>query len=125
MNSVLSEFTQSRRRLAVTLIVLAVGLAGLLLLRFFDPATHGFYPKCILHEWTGMKCPGCGTTRALAALTHGDWRAAFGYNPMLFALLPYFAAVLVRPSLVLRRGLAWGAFVVLVAYWILRNVCGW
>ncbi len=34
-----------------------------------------------------MQCPGCGTTRALHALVHGDVAAAFGWNPFTMTLL--------------------------------------
>jgi len=68
----------------------AVGAAGLALgalVFFFNPATHGFYPACIFHSLTGWNCPGCGATRALHALLHGNVRLALRDNALFVALL--------------------------------------
>ena len=47
---------------------------------FFNPATHHFYPVCQFHRLTGLNCPGCGMTRALAALLHGEFTTALRDN---------------------------------------------
>jgi hypothetical protein len=64
---------------------LAMLMAAVLFL--FDPATHGFYPNCILHQTTGLLCPGCGSLRALYHLLHGHLATAFRFNPMLITAL--------------------------------------
>ncbi|MBT8043552.1 MAG: DUF2752 domain-containing protein [Verrucomicrobiae bacterium] len=38
---------------------------------------------CIVHEWTGLYCPGCGGTRCAEAITTGHWFTAMDYNPLL------------------------------------------
>lgn len=38
--------------------------------------------------WTGLPCPFCGGTRALRALSVGDWSAALYFNPLVFAVVP-------------------------------------
>ena len=48
----------------------------------------GFGIPCMLHEITGLECPGCGLTRAIAAVVRLDFAAAFGFN----ALWPLYAA---------------------------------
>ncbi len=50
---------------------------------FFNPSTHGFYPACLFHQLTGWNCPGCGMTRGLYALLHGDVRLALKDNALL------------------------------------------
>ncbi len=40
---------------------------------------------CLLHEITGLLCPGCGNSRAALALLRLDIRAALEYN-LLFPL---------------------------------------
>ena len=44
---------------------------------------------CILHELTGLDCPGCGMTRAVLALARLDVAAAFGYNAIWPVILGY------------------------------------
>jgi ethanolamine transporter EutH len=54
---------------------------------FFNPSTHGFYPICMFHSLTGLNCPGCGMTRALYALLHGNVRLALKDNVLFVVLL--------------------------------------
>lgn len=37
--------------------------------------------ECQLHLWTGLYCPGCGATRAVTFLLHGDIRNSLFYYP--------------------------------------------
>lgn len=50
-------------------------------------AGQGYFP-CLFHTLTGAYCPGCGGTRALAALLRGNILLSFLYHP----LVPYLAA---------------------------------
>lgn len=59
----------------------AVGVGAVVF--FFNPSTHGFYPACLFHQLTGWNCPGCGMTRGLYALLHGDVRLALKDNALL------------------------------------------
>jgi hypothetical protein len=68
----------------------AVGVGAMVF--FFNPSTHGFYPVCLFHSLTGLNCPGCGMTRALYALLHGNFRLALKDNA-LFVLA--FAALII------------------------------
>ena len=72
----------------VGLLLAALVLGGGALVFFFNPATHGFYPRCTFHQLTGLNCPGCGMTRAVYALVHGNFPAALRDNALLvFALV--------------------------------------
>lgn len=55
---------------------------------FFDPATSWFLPACPLHSLTGLYCAGCGSTRAMHHLLHGDVAGAFWLNPLLVGAVP-------------------------------------
>jgi len=49
-------------------------------------------PACVLLDRTGIPCPACGMTTAIAHLTHGHVLAAFGTQPFA-ALLGMALAV--------------------------------
>ncbi len=114
-------------------MLLAVGAgATALVLARIDPGAKGsLLPPCPFHALTGWFCPGCGSTRALHALVHGDVVQALAMNPLLVVVLPLLAwmalsaAGLPAPG---RRILApivanprmWLA--VLLGYWLLRNL---
>ncbi|GAB2815546.1 DUF2752 domain-containing protein [Lentzea nigeriaca] len=72
--------------------VLALGGAGAVLLLFVDPNQPGnLLPKCPIKWLTGFNCPGCGATRMVHALLHGDVVGAFHYNAVLLVLgVPLF-----------------------------------
>jgi Protein of unknown function (DUF2752) len=71
-------------------------LASAACLYWLPPGLYNFYPRCPVFELTHWQCPGCGMTRALAALLHGEFALSWHYNPLALLLLPwlgiYFAA---------------------------------
>jgi Protein of unknown function (DUF2752) len=69
-------------------MLLVAGLAALTVVWRFEPRGQFFYPRCWLYQTTGIKCPGCGATRALHALLNGDLQTAWRQNPLFVALLP-------------------------------------
>jgi hypothetical protein len=71
--------------------VAIVALAAAVLLRF-PPAQYSFYPQCPLHALLHLQCPGCGTTRALAALLQGHFAEALRLNALTTLMLPPAAA---------------------------------
>ena len=110
----------------------AVTCTALLLLYRYQPAGL-LYPSCWVHALTGLYCPGCGGTRALHALLHGELRQAVDFNAMIVLLAP---AVLGWCFLLLYRALRYnrirlpaipgrvlaGAVLTAVAFAVLRNL---
>lgn len=70
-------------------LLLPLGLLALLVYFIYDPATAGIFPPCIFRTATGLKCPGCGSQRALHQIIHGNIAGAFAYNPLLVLSIPY------------------------------------
>lgn len=86
--------------------VLGGVVAGALVVAFWEnPNEAGHYPGCPFLALTGFYCPGCGATRLVYALTHGDVGTAFGLNPLLFVLLPVFGYLYARWTVQTARGL--------------------
>lgn len=75
-------------------IILFFVFLGIIILLFFNPVEHVWYPKCFFYQMTGLQCPSCGTQRAFHAILHGDFTKAFTYNPFLFLVLPYILGLI-------------------------------
>jgi Protein of unknown function (DUF2752) len=83
----------STRRWLANLAAFAVTVAAWVMLRF-PPATSSFYPRCPVLLWLHIYCPGCGGTRALAALLHGRLGEAMHWNAMVVLFFPFAALFL-------------------------------
>ena len=115
---------------------IALGLFPLLLitLLLLYERAGGLSLRCPFYALTGLYCPGCGSSRAIRALFHGQLRQALGYNIMLFLLGPPALLVLIHeylrlvfPRLGLRpvfvpQPVATGCTALIFLYWIARNL---
>lgn len=120
------------RRAAPTLLLGAAAFAAAIVLSRLDPDAPGsLLPPCPLHALTGLYCPGCGSTRALHALLHGDLAHALAMNPLLVVSLPVLAAMALnaagwQPAGTQRLWRALGRprpwLLLLVGYAVLRNL---
>lgn len=116
------------RKLCIGTIVVVAAL----IYYFFSPTDSSFFPKCPFLLITGLKCPGCGSQRAIHALLHLDLGAAFRYNALLIVTLPLILALgyaeLKRnshPNLYVKihnLKLIWGYFFLTIGWWIGRNL---
>lgn len=88
----------TRRATAVALFA-AAATTGFLYLYFVDPLTSPLAPPCLFTAIFGVRCPGCGSLRALHALTHGDLKAALAFNASLVIALPFAALLFFIPLL--------------------------
>lgn len=76
----------------LTTIFLTLGAVAVAATVFvFDPSKNFFYPGCTFHKITGLQCPGCGATRSLHALLHGNFGLALRDNALFIGLLIFFA----------------------------------
>lgn len=82
-----------------------LGLAALALARFAPLDQLGYH--CPFHLITGLPCLGCGATRALVALTHGQLGAALALNPLAVVLVGAFAGFVVYALGALYLGRRW------------------
>lgn len=126
-NPILTSVLQDR--LAGLMVVGAAGLqAGLVSL-----GLPGW--QCPFLHVMGLPCPGCGLSRAIAALLHGDWRTslelhAFAPVFVMAVLLVVLATILPQKQrtnfmrkleIVERRtGITAIVLVSLVLYWLVR-----
>lgn len=91
-----------------------------------------FYVPCVFHKITGFYCPGCGSTRSLTALVHGDIFLVWRYNKLLPFLLLYLFyryicygfrcfGVHIRAEFEPPWAL-WTLVGVIIMFWIFRNI---
>ncbi len=63
----------------------------------FAPAAAWFafglpWPECLFHKLTGVPCVTCGATRAAIQFLHGNFIAAWTWNPLVTVALIGIAA---------------------------------
>ena len=110
------------------LAIPALAIAAILYL--FPPGRYAFYPACPIHQYTGLLCPGCGATRALAALLHGHLAQAIHFNIFAVLLLPvaavYFALAAARSRFPpIPASIVYPLLALALVFGIARNVFAW
>lgn len=82
---------------------------------------------CPVQRLTGIGCPGCGLSRAAAALVRGDFAGALRLHPMVYVLPPVVLFVLFGKKPLLgsktrERVLLWGVIALWIAIWAARLI---
>lgn len=99
-----------------------IAFAAVLILWVFDPKTTKWLPKCFFNQLTGFYCPGCGNTRALYHLIHGDFLLSLRNNCLLIPAMFSVVIALIFPGLALKRSVCYTVLTVTVLFFILRNI---
>lgn len=119
----------------ISLLALFFGV-GLYMARAATHLLIRIHYQCPFKFATGWNCPGCGSSRALNALSQGEWLRAFSLNPFLFFIFSVFAGGIfylffcaVRPrfrpvSYSYRDTHLYFCLTLLVVYTLVRNVVG-
>ncbi|MDR0844815.1 MAG: DUF2752 domain-containing protein [Tannerella sp.] len=128
--------TLSRKKI-ILYLCLTIGLiAGSVIYFRYNPEGSMLFPKCPFLLLTGLKCPGCGSQRAIHALLHLDIGAAFCYNAFLVISIPYVILLLAGKAVqfftsnsdfafqIQRPAIIWSYFAFTMLFWISRNVFG-
>lgn len=129
------ENYMARRRAWLWVVVAVALVAAAVVYYLFDPSTTPF-PRCPFLMLTGWKCAGCGSQRAIHSLLHLDFAAAWHHNALLVLSIPYVALLVVAEWAGQRRQsqlyralnsemLIWSYFVLVVVWWVVRNIFGW
>jgi hypothetical protein len=61
-------------------------LAAFVVLAAWQPAGGAESSICLFRRATGVPCPGCGLTRAFAALAKGHFSQAFAFHPFAYLI---------------------------------------
>ncbi len=123
--------TLASRNKVAPLLAGGLLLGGCVALAVVDPS-HG-PPVCPFKAVTGYDCPGCGGTRAAHQLFTGHLGAALSFNVLAVLTMPFILWGLFASITAMLGGPRWRsislspvwtrvALVVLVAFWVLRNL---
>ena len=119
---VLSFRDRLRPRHWMTIGIL-LGVAVLVCILFFnDPEAASWYPPCVFHKSTELYCFGCGNTRALYHLIHGDIPGSLRKNLLLVPACLFLFCALVKPQWLNRPAVLYVAAGVIVVFTVLRNL---
>ena len=123
------------KRRALIIITAVVAILAAIVYFYFDPSSSKLFPRCLFLETTGVKCPGCGSQRAVHALLHGQVGEAWHYNAMLVVAIPligFYLLVSVMQErwqrlyrVLFSRVVLLSLVGLIVLWWVLRNVAGW
>ncbi|MFB7662437.1 DUF2752 domain-containing protein [Kitasatospora sp. NPDC056138] len=85
MSGLTDRWRRSADRLSGGLLRVALrlgggGAAALVVARLHD--VHDPGSLCMLRRFTGIPCPGCGSTTVFIEAGHGHWSAALAANPV-------------------------------------------
>lgn len=86
--SVPARLAQRLPSTAAPLAAAGLALGVCVAVNLSDPNVDGSFGRCPFLAVTGYQCPGCGTLRAVRALTRGQVGTAFGLNVLTVAVLP-------------------------------------
>ena len=106
-----------------------------ILYKTYNPSGNIYFPKCQFRELTGLKCPGCGSQRAIHYLLNFDILSAIKENVIFVLSIPYVLTGLLFDTLkkpnekILKwRKVLFGQkaifliLTIIIAFWILRNL---
>lgn len=135
MPALLAEKFSSRTAAALgaplSLAVTTVAAFGVVAL--VDPNESGNYPTCPFLAVTGHWCPGCGSLRAMHALTRGDVATALSMNVLTVSALPLVVVLWWRwtrrrwsgkragPTTI-HPAYVWAVPIVVIVFWVVRNL---
>lgn len=106
-------------------------LGGILYFHFYLP----YIPMlpCMFHELFGLYCPGCGGTRAIMSLFHGNILRSVWYHPMVLYGFVIFGGFMLSHTLArlhvpkikgwrFHNWYLYGAVVLVAANFLLKNI---
>ena len=129
------EIRTGRKRTALIAAFTVGGVAAAVIYGLLDPGRHNLFPKCPFLMLTGgLRCPGCGSQRAVHALLHLEFKEAFLYNPMVVISIPFLLLLALaaitkdsNPKLYDRVNsslLTKIMLVIILGWWVFRNIAG-
>jgi len=128
----LSFFKKNKNGLKA-ILYLMITLGVVIFFYFYNPVTKA-YPSCPFYHFTGLYCPGCGSSRAVYQIVHGNFLYALNLNPLMIISIPFIFYLLmaklnikIRGKVIFKRKVFTKKFyvfliVMIALYSIIRNI---
>lgn len=129
-----TNYKNGKKLYIITCILVGIGFLCFLLYHGFDFQFSGHLSTCFMNAFWHIYCPGCGGTRAIDYLLHGQLLKSLASHPVIVYLaalfLSYFLPatytyVMKRNGKKYYRFHPWTLFVLLgiiVGFFVLRNL---
>ena len=110
-----------------------MGIALLALKQQLNIKLSTYQIPCVFHQITGYYCPGCGGTRAVKSLLHGQLLRSFCYHPVvIYGTVLYLIYMITQTLKRVTRGKfkwvlnyhdywLWTGLVIMLVNWLLKN----
>lgn len=120
-------------RVFLTILIIVMCL-GAVFLFFNTPGKSKLLPPCIFHSLTNLYCPGCGSTRGVYSLIHGDIITALRCNILTVLFIPLLAysflafCVNTYSNKQVLKQIIYNPLstkiivIVVIVFWVLRNI---
>ena len=106
-------------------------LLGYIALRWIIPNLPD--AECVVHKFLGLYCPGCGGTRAVIALLHGELLKSAWYHPFVMYTVLMYAWFMISHTLeklhvplirgmLFKTWIMYGMLVMIGLNFVLKNV---
>lgn len=106
----------------ITIATMATGIIVAMVMLFQKGPQWKWFPPCIFYSVTHLHCPGCGSTRALYRLLHGDIGGSLSANILLFPAVLLSLALMKRINHPLTTREYVGIIILYLFYGIARNL---
>jgi len=86
---------KNRTGLKIITILIPVLIVLIFLLQRFILAIVPLFPPCLFYSIFHLYCPGCGNTRSVIAILHGDLLSSLRYNtiPLLLLIIMFLGYI--------------------------------
>ncbi len=129
-----TNYKNGRKLYIITCIFVGIGFLLFLIYHIFDLQLAGHFNTCVLSAFFHIYCPGCGGTRAIDYLLHGQIIHSFASHPVILYLTLLFLSYFIPATytyILKRNGRKyysfhpWTLYVLLgivIGFFILRNL---
>ena len=122
-------------KIFTTIAIIVLLICIILIFKNYSPYETNIFPPCPFYSFTGLKCPGCGSQRAIHYLLNFNIIEAIKENVLLVISLPYIILYFIISNLIISKDkrAKWHSIffgtkairiiiVVIISHFVVRNI---